>query len=916
MSLAAGTRLGSYEVVSPLGAGGMGEVYRARDAKLGRDVALKILPDTFASDPERLARFEREAKTLASLNHPNIAHIYGFEEGPDVASGFSRTRALVMELVEGEDLSQRIARGPIPIDEALPIARQIAAALEAAHEQGIIHRDLKPANIKLRPDGTIKVLDFGLAKAVDPAGAASSSGATITSPAMSMQGLIIGTAAYMSPEQTRGKAVDRRADIWAFGVVCYEMLTGRRAFEGEEISDVLAAVLRQDIDWNVLPANTPLPITRLLERCLDRDPKQRLRDIGEARVTIDRAISGAPAVAASAGKVDSPRPAWRRAMPAAAVVVASALTGLGVWALTRPAPVPPVPVQRHPLVLAGPATYVGETGGGLAVSPDGTLLVYPVQEGGKRLLHLRALEQLEAQLIPGTDGAYNPFFSPDGQWIGFFTNPEGKLKKVAVRGGPALTLSETGVPLGAWLADDTIVFTRQESGGWSLMRVPAAGGSAVTLTTPDAANREIRHGFPEPLPGGNAILFSIAIGSIIFDDARIAVLSLATGKYHTVIEQGYNARYVPTGHLVYMLNGNLMAVPFDATRLQTTGPPVPVAEGVRGRSSTGEAGFAVSRTGFLVYAPGATVSIALRGLVWVDRSGREEPLGAPARSYRTPRLSPDGTRVALEIADLENDIWVWDLERKNLTRLTFDPKSDHSPVWSSDGSRVFFASLRAGTVANIYVQAADGTGQAERLQDAATDSIPQALSPDGKLLLYRENGLKTRLDISTLRLDDRTATPLIATPFAEQNPEISPDGRWIAYQSNESGTGEVYVRPFPDVDSGRWQVSAGGGSRPLWARSGRELFYVIANPNGTGARMMAVPIQGGATFKAGNPQELFEGRYIATAAAAGRTFDVSADGNKFLMIRDTSDALTAPSGPSLVFVLNWFDELRRLAPTR
>jgi serine/threonine-protein kinase len=931
MSLAAGTRLGAYEIVSLLGAGGMGEVYRARDGKLDRDVALKILPDHFASDAERLARFEREARTLASLNHPHIAQIYGFEQS-------GTTSALVMELVDGEDLSQRIARGAIPLDEALPIARQIADALEAAHEQGIIHRDLKPANVKVRPDGTVKVLDFGLAKALDQGSGIGDrgSGNAANSPTLTAHatqvGIIIGTAAYMSPEQTRGKVVDRRADIWAFGVVGYELLSGRRAFEGEAISDVLAAVLRQEIDWTALPADTPPELTRLLKRCLDRDVKQRLRDIGEARVTIDRIISGAPTFAEastsakaaadkSAGTADSP--AWRKALPVAAVIVASALTGLAVWSFMRPAPAPPLPVQRYPLTLPASTAYVGEAGGGLAVSPDGTRIVYAAFAAGKRLLHLRSLDQLDALPIRGTDDAYNPFFSPDGEWIGFFTSPEGRLKKVAVKGGTPVTLSETGVPTGAWLADGTIAFTRQDVPGWALMRVPAAGGAATKLSTPDPANQEVRHAFPEPLPGGHDILFSISVGSTSFNNARVAVLSLGTGTYRTVIEQGYHARYSPSGHLVYMLSGNLMAVPFDVTRLQVTGPPVQVVDGVRGRSINGEAGFAVSSTGFLIYAPGRTTTEVSRALVWVDRSGREAPIAAPARAYRSPRLSPDATRVAVDIDDQEDDIWIWDVVRRNLTRLTFDPYSDGSPVWSPDNRRIYFSSTRArgaaNATANMYGQAADGTGQAERLTDGPRSQLPRTLSPDGKRLLFVEINPKTGRDISMLSLDDHKTTPLIQTAFDEQNPEISPDGRWIAYQSNDSGVafgGSIYVRPFPAVDSGRWQVSTGGGSRPMWARSGRELFYAVANPDGTGLSMMSVPVQGGATFVAGAPQRLFEGRFVATTTTPGRTFDVSADGQRFLMIRDTSDDIAVAAGPSLIFVLNWFDELRRLAPTR
>ncbi|MDO8679401.1 MAG: protein kinase [Acidobacteriota bacterium] len=933
MALTPGTRLGSYEILSPLGAGGMGEVYRARDTKLGRDVAIKVLPDSFANDPERLARFQREAQVLASLNHPNIAHIHGLEEsGPSQGSGQARVGALVMELVEGDDLSVLIARGPMPLTETLPIAKQIADALEAAHEQGIIHRDLKPANIKVRADGTVKVLDFGLAKALDPA--ASSSAEAMNSPTLTVRatqmGLIIGTAAYMAPEQARGKAVDRRADIWAFGVVLYEMLTGRRAFKGEDISITLASVLKEDVSWQALPPDLPEPVRRLLRRCLEKDPKRRLRDIGEARLTLEDPASSEPATSEPVAAATAPpaaTPFWRRALPAVAVVVASALTGLAVWTATRPAPAIPLPVQRYPITLPASAPYVGENGGELAVSPDGMRLVYAGFDAGKRVLYLRNLDQLEAQPIRGTDDAFNPFFSPDGEWIGFFTaagSPAGKLKKVSVRGGPPLTLSDASIPTGAWLADDTIVFTRSTGTVWSLFRVPAAGGLATNLTTPDPAKKEVRHAWPEALPGGNDILLTIsATGS--FDDARIAVLSLATGSYHTVVEQGYHARYVPTwfaslkrpsresGHLVYVLSGNLMAVPFNVKRLQATGPPVPIVEGVRGRSGTGDASFAVSRTGFLTYAPGTTIGGIQRTLVWVDRNGREEPIAVPTRTYTYPRLSPDGTRVALDIRDQENDIWVWDLARQNLTRLTFDPGSDISPVWTPDGRRIFFASQLTGTTQHVFWQAADGTGQAERLVESPNQQLPQAVSPDGKRLLFRDTNPKTSVDVDMLSLDDRKVTPLLHTTFAEQNPEISPDGRWIAYESNESGVGQIYVRPFPGVDSGRWQVSIAGGTRPMWARSGRELFYVVS---GDAVRMMAVPIQAGATFSAGNPRVLFEGRYVASSDRSARTYDVAADGQRFLMIKNAATDVATATGPSFIFVLNWFDELKRLAPAK
>ena len=921
MSLDAGSRIAAYEILALLGRGGMGEVYRARDTKLNRDVAIKILPDAFAADAERVARFEREAQVLASLNHPHIAAIYGLEE-----TGGSR--ALVLELVEGPTLAERIEglrAGGLGLEETIAIARQIADALGAAHEQGIIHRDLKPANVKLRPDGTVKVLDFGLAKAFDASpgtGRPSSVSMSPTLTAATNMGVILGTAAYMAPEQARGKTVDKRADVWAFGCVVYEMLTGRRAFAGEEVSDTLAFVITKEIEWDKLPADTPTNIRRLLRRCLEKDPRRRLRDIADARIELDDQLDSGLATPDSRLAIPDSRPPtrWRRVLPAAAVVVASVVTGASVWMATRPTPANVLPVQRYPITLPAATPYVGEVGGEIAISPDGRRLVYPALDAGKRMLFMRTLDQLEAQPIRGTEDAYNPFFSPDGEWIGFFTaggSPTGKLKKIAVRGGPPLALADTSIPTGAWLADDTIVFARTDGQPWSLYRIPAAGGAASKLASPDTAQKELRVGWPEILPGGKDILISISLAANGFDESRIAILSIATGKYQTVIEQGYHARYVSSGHIIYALGGNLMAVPFDLTRRQTTGPPVPIVEGVRGRSGTGEVGFAVSSAGFLVYAPGGTVAGGTtRTLAWVDRSGREEPIAAPPRNYMYPRLSPDGTRVALDIRDQESDIWIWDLARESLTRLTFEPGIEGFPVWAPDGRRVYFSSQRSGGSngnANLYWQAADGTGQAEHLLESKNSQFPQAVSPDGTRLVFRENDPKTASDINMLSLGDRRATALLHTAFAEQNADVSPDGRWLAYESNESGTSQIYVRPFPEVDRGRWQVSTGGGTRPVWARSGRELFYLI---EGEKDRMMAVPVQGGGTFSAGNPQVLWQGRYLAGSASGGRTYDVSSDAQRFLMIKPPALDATPSAGPSFVFVLNVFDELKRLAPPK
>jgi len=897
----------------------MGEVYRARDTTLNRDVALKILAAEFTDNADRLARFEREAQVLASLNHPHIAQIYGLEG----QEGTGRVRALVLELVEGPTLADRIAQDAIPLEESIDMARQIVSALEAAHEQGIVHRDLKPANIKIRPDGTVKVLDFGLAKALETTSGTGPSSVSMspTLTAATQIGLILGTAAYMAPEQARGKAVDKRADIWAFGCVLYEMLSGRRAFAGEEVSDTLAYVITKDVDWSALPPETPRHIRRLLQRCLEKDPKRRIRDIGDARIELE---DGARADVAEASVVAQPAaptaPVGRRALPwAAGILLGSAVTAIVAWSVLRPAPQAPHAPQRFPITIPSNTRYVGETGGLPAISPDGMRLVYPAVENGKRLLYMRHLDQLEAQPIRGTDDAYNPFFSPDGEWIGFFTaggSAGGKLKKIAVRGGPPLTLADSSIPAGVWNTDDTIVFVRSEGQTWSLNSIPSAGGVVKKLTTTAVDRQEVRHAWPEPLPGGRNILFTVTTSGS-FDQAHIAVVSLDTGQHRTVVEQGYQARYVPTGHIVYMLAGNLMAVPFDARRLETTGPPVPIVEGIRGRINTGEACYGVSRTGFLVYGPGTSAGTAQRTLVWVDRDGKEEPLLVPPRTYRYPRLSPDGSRIAFDIAEQDNDIWVWDLTRRNLTRLTSDAGVDSYPVWTPDGRRIVFSSTRSGPRSNLYWQASDGSGQAERVLESALQDAPNAVTPDGTRLLFRRTEPKNAFDVYALPLaGERRPTPLLVSPFVEQNAELSPDGRWLAYQSNDSGPTEIYVRPFPNVDSGRTQISAGWGTRPVWSRDGRELFYL----GGADAlpRMMVASIGTGAAFSAATARALFEGRYYAPApgSTGGRTYDVSPDGKRFLMIKEIVDESSRDAGPPLVAVLNFFDELKRLAPPK
>jgi serine/threonine-protein kinase len=900
--LTAGARVGSYEIVAPLAAGAMGEVYHACDTKLNRDVALKVLPERFALDSDRLARFRREAQLLATLNHSNIAAIYGLEES-------NGSQALVLELVDGPTLADRIADGPISLKDALPIARQLAEALEAAHDRGIIHRDLKPANIKIARNGVVKVLDFGLAKVWDGASQlALSASATLT--ATDIGGpAILGTPAYMSPEQARGQSLDRRTDLWSFGCVLYEMLTGRAPFAGDSISDTLAAILDREPDDTKLPADTPVPIRRLLRRCLEKDRKGRLDSAAGARLEIDDAIASPAAEALAA--MSSPRVT---AVAIAALAGAVAIAAAVVWALMRPALVAPtfpsrfaiVPPPAQPLNVSGPDRDI-------ALSPDGRHLVYRfggTSTAGSPLM-VRAIDQLDAQPVANVIRAYAPFLSPDSRWIGFFENAD--LKKVSIAGGPAITLSQvSGVPLGAsWGDDNTITFaTSGPSTG--LWRVSADGGEPTVLTTPEQAQHEGNHAFPSVLPRGRGVLFTItATGRA--DSVQVAVLDLKTGQRKTLIRGGGDAQYVETGHLVFVAAGALRAVRFDPVRLEVLGDPVTVVEHVMTKPS-GAANYAVSRSGTLVYMPGGPGDQApMRSLVWVDRKGHEEPINAPQRSYGPPRVSPDGTRLAFGILDQGNaEIWIWDLARETLRRLTFAPGMDGLPLWTPDSRRIIFMSDRTG-VLNLYSQAADGSGPVDRLTTSAVPQWPTAITPDGTWLAGFHL-LPSAIDAEVIFFPLRP----VPAPRANQPPgellarsrfiggfaEFSPDGRYVAYQSDESGRLEVYVRPFPQVDRGRWQISTAGGTRPAWGRNGRELFYLDGSNTFT-----AAPVQtSGPTFIAGNPAKVFDGKYIEPNPA--RHYDISPDGQRFLMIKGRAEDPNATPA-SMIVVEHWFDELKQ-----
>jgi eukaryotic-like serine/threonine-protein kinase len=905
----AGDHVGPYEIESALGAGGMGEVYRATDTNLGRQVAIKVLPEAFAQDPERIARFEREAKTLASLNHPNIAIIHGLEKSQG-------TYALVMELVEGEDLSQRIARGPIPIDESLLIAKQIAEALEAAHEQGVIHRDLKPANIKIRSDGTVKVLDFGLAKlneSSSPANpSAMSMSPTITSPAlMSGVGVLLGTAAYMSPEQAKGRPADKRSDIWAFGCVLFEMLMGKRAFEGEDVSDTLANVLKIDPDWSALPSEIPPAIRALLQSCLTKDRRRRVADISTALFVLEKGAS----LASPAGTV-SPAPLPRRTLRwwvaalTGVVLVVAAVTGAAVWLATIPAP---PRVSRLTLASTGVAALsINGNDRDLAITPDGSRVVY-VGNGGTQLF-VRALDALEPVAV-FTGAPRGPFVSPDGQWIGFFDGPNA-LRKVAITGGPAVTLGtgNEGSRGATWGPEDTIIFATSNT-TTGLQRLAAEGRTTV-VTRPDRAQGEADHIFPELLPGGRAVLFTITALNGGLGAAQVAVLDLATGTRKTLVRGGSDAHFVPSGHLVYAAAGTLWAVSFDLTRLETRGTPVPVARNV---VTTREGGVeaVVANDGTLAYVSGPSLAGAQRTLVWVDRQGHETPIPMPPGAYVYPRLSPDGTRLAVEARDRENDIWVWDLSRTTLTRVTFNPGIDDYPVWTPDGRRLITSSAFDGSGnRNLFWQAADGTRAVERLTVSSNLQDPTAVSPDGRRLVFNDvENEKAREDVMQLELDEtRRVTPLVQSPFRERNGMISPDGRWLAYEANDSGRFEIYVRPYPDVNSGHWQVSTGGGTRALWTRSGQELLY--ASPTGA---LMRVGVERGSSWAATTPTMLVKEGYEtipSATAATGRGYDISSDGQRFLMIKDGGGSEQTATRPEVILVQHWTEELKRLVRTK
>ena len=884
----------------------MGAVYRATDTELGREVALKILPERFVRDRQRMSRFQREAEVLAYLNHPNISIIHGLEEADGV-------RALVLELVEGPTLAERIAEGPIPVEDALKIALEIAHALETAHEKGIIHRDLKPANVKITPEGKVKVLDFGLAKALetDVSHQESANSPTLTLE-VTQEGLILGTTAYMSPEQARGQVVDKRTDIWSFGLLLFEMLTGKGMFSGKSFTETPAAVIHRE-----LPEDTPLNIRELVERCLRKDPRMRLRDMGDARIRIGECLGGEVALEEPIVPLTS-LPLRRRLVPWAAVPILVILA----WFMKAAPPAPDKEVSRWEITGGEGQAFYHQHRTGVALSPDGSLLAFVADSDGKQpTVYLRSLDRWGSVRL-SEDIAAVPFFSPDGEWLGAGVRSEDgsrwDVKKYPIKGGTPTTICRCKSIFGAsWAADDSVVVACNFDGG--LERVSALGGKREALTELDKEAGEVAHWLPHVIPGANAVLFTVLRHSIVADwkNRDIAVQSLETGERKLLIKQGSDARYVPSGHLVFAREGTLWAVPFDRTELAVTGPEFPILEGVsqalntnRGTDDTGAAQFAVSLSGSLAYIAGSVAPDFKREIIWVDRDGRTESIGIEQARYHIVRLSPDRSRVAL---DKGGQIWTYDLDRRALTIRTSEGGS--TPTWSPDGAKLVFGSHRHRK-RNLFSMAVDGAARAEQLFPSELYQAIGSWSLDGTFAFSQaKSNSQNDHDIWTLPMDGSgPAQPFLATDSFEASPEFSPDGRWLAYVSNETGRMEVFVQRYPE--KGRKElISTAGGLSPVWSGSGDELFYLTSS--GSRTKYWAVDIKiSGDTLKAGNPAFLFEKECLFTFPH--RSYDVDRDGQRFLMVSQNRAKERAMRreyfGTRINIVLKWSEELRRLAP--
>jgi serine/threonine protein kinase/Tol biopolymer transport system component len=896
VKLSPGTALLHYRLVDKLGEGGMGVVWRAQDTSLGREVAIKVLPDVFAEDPERAARFDREARLLASLNHPNIATVHSVHQVDGV-------RFLAMELVPGVEIAARVAAGPLPQDEALDVARQVAEALEAAHESGVIHRDLKPSNVVITPEGRVKVLDFGLAKALDVSPISGSGNLTqsptLTSPA-TQAGVILGTAAYMSPEQARGKAVDRRADIWAFGCVLYEMLCGRQAFEGETVTDILASVVTRDPDWNALPSRTPRRIRELLRRCLEKDPTRRLRDAGEARIVIGDVIAN-PAEPEAAAPTSGRGSALMRLVPWTLLIVAAVLL---VVQSRRP------PLLATPLThLSVPAPYGQTIDGGLengsiALSRDGRTLAYCSVRDGEIRLYVRRLDSGESSELAGTEGAHNPFFSPDGQWIAFTANS--KLRKIPVKGGAIFDLCDSvGDRGGVWLPDGDILYVP----AWSspLMRVPGGGGVPVAVTAVDTTRDERTHRWPDVLPGGKWAVFTVGLGNApaAYEGATIDAVNLETGERRTLYEGASIAKYASSGHLVLSRQGVLFAAPLDVDDPKLTGPLTPVLDGVDGEPTSGMVHMAFGGDGTLAYVPRQTAEEAAE-LVLVDVSGSAVALGAPAREYIAPRVSPDGTQLIAVVGPSlgRGDIWRFDIARQTLTRLTFSGDVVIG-AWMPDSEHI----VVVGEDRNPYMQvvSAFGSGEPRRFFDASRPIGLVEVTRDGRNALFSYWG-RVDQDIEMVSIADGTAQTVLSRPAAQFHQTLSPDGRWIAYASTESGAPEIYIEPFMRK-GGRWQVSNGGGIAPRWSPDGQRLFYLKTGDTS----LWSVKIETrGEVLLAGRPVPVFTfppGRRMEFDVPP---YDIMPDGAHFVALQSTSPGRARRQ---VDVILNFTDSLKQTRGT-
>jgi len=893
MSLFSGARLGPYEIVAPLGAGGMGEVYRAKDTRLERIVAIKVLPQHLSSSPEVRQRFEREAKTISQLSHPHICALYdvGNQDGVEY---------LVMEYLEGETLANRLVKGPLPLEQMLRYSIEIADALDKAHRQGIVHRDLKPGNVMLTGSG-VKLVDFGLAKfaAARPAGLSGVTSLPTQAPDLTAEGTILGTFQYMAPEQLEGKEADARTDIFAFGAVLHEMATGKKAFEGSSQASLISAILRDEPrPISQVQPMTPPALDRVVKTCLAKDPDDRWQSAHDVATELKWIAEGGSQTGllapVTAQHKTRERVIWASAGFALAAVAAAIV--FRVLAGFTPSPFPtPQAIKRmtiklpdtEPLALAK-FTPLGIGRTSVALSPDGSLLAYAAERNGKSQLYLRALDRFDAKPIPGTEGAYNPFFSPDGRSLGFFS--ENTLKKVSLQGGEPVTLCEARIPHGAsWGPDDTIVFADSE--GFNLSQVPASGGKPQVFKL-----EGLRAFYPEFLPGGKAVLFSI-FSSFNPDYYQIAVLSLATGERRVLLEGGTNPRYAASGHIVFARAGTILAAPFDLSRLTVTGPAVTLIEGIR-TEEWGAAQFALSPEGTLVYVSGAPAWIGK--LTWVDHQGISKPLAAPAQAYGPVRISPNGQRLVVSVAGATKDVWIYDLAREQFTRLTTEGFDDE-PLWTQDGKRVIYRSS-APNQFQLISKLADGSGAEEALTTSKYRLAPSSWSPDGKLLAFHELGPDTGLDLWMLPLEgDRKPYPWLETKFNEWGARFSRDGKWIAYTSDESGQYEIYVRAYPGP-GGKWQISASGGEEVVWSPDGRKVFYR------DGLKWMSAAVQTQPEFRADAPKVMFEGPYLNVP---GVSYDVAPDGQHFVMIEENQKQ--APT-TQLNIVLNWFEELKRRVP--